>query len=196
MSQDKTIGERIKEARMAFGMSQKEFAEKAGLSGSSISRIEKGEILPTKRTLMQLCMAHEIRRDWMEQGTGPVQVPIIDQDIHDIDRAVDGASKQKKRLMAAIANCDSEAVVSITKLFLDFITEPKNKPIAEALHVGAVGEEIKEACFRGEDVLLMYSKILSEPFSSRLYDFYFKNYCYKFVFSFTEEGGIEDEKKS
>ena len=44
MTEFEKIGSKIRAARLAAGMTQKELAEKSGYTFSSISRIEKGEI--------------------------------------------------------------------------------------------------------------------------------------------------------
>ena len=99
--------------------------------------------------------------------------------------------------MAAIANCDSEAVISIAKQYFDFITSPKQKAVAEALHVGAIGLEMEGADLARKEVVSMYSQYLSKPFQTVLTDHYFSFHDYPaYTYSLTEEGGIEDEKKS
>lgn len=43
---DRRPGARIKECRESLGLTQEEFAEKVGLSGNQIARIERGESFP------------------------------------------------------------------------------------------------------------------------------------------------------
>ena len=182
MSQNKTIGERIKEARTAFGMSQKEFAEKAGLSGSSISRIEKGEIIPSAKTAKQLCIAHNIRRDWLEEGTGPMSAPPPDENEEAVMAAFDKDDENKKALLSAVAKCNSEAVVSITKLFFDFITEPKNHALIEVFHIGALSAGKNEKGVSANDVLWWNASTITDEFKERMV----KKYSLKNPFSIDE----------
>lgn len=55
------IGIRIKEMRMRAGMSQKELAEKVGLTASFISQIENNQISPSLNSFLQLCNALGIK---------------------------------------------------------------------------------------------------------------------------------------
>jgi len=52
-----TIGEQIRAARTAAGLTQIELAERAGLWQSSISDYERGEEEPDRRTLHRLADA-------------------------------------------------------------------------------------------------------------------------------------------
>ena len=51
------IGERIKRARVAAGLSQREAAKRADLSAMAISKFERGEATPTSKTLIRLARA-------------------------------------------------------------------------------------------------------------------------------------------
>jgi Zn-dependent peptidase ImmA (M78 family)/transcriptional regulator with XRE-family HTH domain len=53
------IGERIKRARIARGLSQREVAKRAQLSAMAISKFERGEATPTSTTLIRLARALE-----------------------------------------------------------------------------------------------------------------------------------------
>ncbi len=51
------LGERIKRARVAAGLSQRELASRAGLSAMAVSKFERGLANPTSRTLIRLAHA-------------------------------------------------------------------------------------------------------------------------------------------
>ncbi len=51
------IGERVRQLREAAGMSQYQLAKLAGVLGSSLSRIEKGERDPSWTTVVKLARA-------------------------------------------------------------------------------------------------------------------------------------------
>ncbi|MCK5689651.1 helix-turn-helix domain-containing protein [Myxococcota bacterium] len=55
------ISERIKRARLAAGLSQREAAKKAQLSAMAISKFERGDTTPTSKTLIRLAQALETR---------------------------------------------------------------------------------------------------------------------------------------
>jgi Zn-dependent peptidase ImmA (M78 family)/transcriptional regulator with XRE-family HTH domain len=58
------IGERIKRARAAAGLSQREAARRAELSAMAISKFERGESTPTSRTLIRLARALGTRTEF------------------------------------------------------------------------------------------------------------------------------------
>jgi Zn-dependent peptidase ImmA (M78 family) len=58
------LGERIKRARRAAGLSLREAGEKAGLSHTAISKFEKGQATPTSKSLIQLARAFGVRTEF------------------------------------------------------------------------------------------------------------------------------------
>ncbi len=60
---DKRIGKRIKERREALGMTQEQFAEKAGLTTNYISTIERGASFPRYDKLITILNALETSAD-------------------------------------------------------------------------------------------------------------------------------------
>lgn len=58
------IAERIKRARMAAGLSQRELAARAELSAMAISKFERGETTPTSGTLIRLARALGTRTEF------------------------------------------------------------------------------------------------------------------------------------
>lgn len=57
------IGENIKNARKAAGISQKELAERTGVYQKDISRWENGERTPTVAALAQICKVLQVSAD-------------------------------------------------------------------------------------------------------------------------------------
>ncbi len=57
------IGENIKNARKAAGISQKELAEQTGVYQKDISRWENGERTPTVAALAQICKVLQVSAD-------------------------------------------------------------------------------------------------------------------------------------
>lgn len=51
------IGSKLKEARMRIGMSQKELADKVGLTPSFLSQMESNQVSPSLGSFLQLCRA-------------------------------------------------------------------------------------------------------------------------------------------
>ena len=67
------ISDRIRIIREAKHLSQEGFANSIGLeSGQSISRMERGVIIPTEKNIKMICSIHGVRREFLEYGTGEI----------------------------------------------------------------------------------------------------------------------------
>ncbi|MCJ7484376.1 MAG: helix-turn-helix domain-containing protein, partial [Thermodesulfovibrionales bacterium] len=65
------VGKRIKELRTRTGMSQKELADKVGLTPSFISQLENNQIAPSLSSFLQICDALGVSlSDTLEKKTG------------------------------------------------------------------------------------------------------------------------------
>ena len=65
------VGKRIKELRLRIGMSQKELADKVGLTPSFISQLENNQIAPSLSSFIQICDALGVSlSDPLEKKTG------------------------------------------------------------------------------------------------------------------------------
>ena len=64
-----TIGARIREQRKQLGMSQEQFAEKAGITGAYLSEIERGHKMPSITTLINIVNGLEISADILLRDT-------------------------------------------------------------------------------------------------------------------------------
>lgn len=62
--------ERIKQVRNMVKMSQRAFADKIGISGPSVARLESGENNPSEQTIVLICEKFGINRKWLETGEG------------------------------------------------------------------------------------------------------------------------------
>lgn len=60
VSDRKAIAERLRSLRKSYGLSQKEFADKVGLSQSAISQFEKEERMPSTAALENIAKAFSI----------------------------------------------------------------------------------------------------------------------------------------
>lgn len=55
-----TVGEAIREARLAAGLTQVELAQRVGIPQSHVSRYERGERIPTLQSLVRIGEAMEL----------------------------------------------------------------------------------------------------------------------------------------
>lgn len=64
------LSNRIKTVREAFGLSQREFGEKLGVSRDVICNIEYGRVQPKELLLRHLCQLYKINELWLQTGEG------------------------------------------------------------------------------------------------------------------------------
>lgn len=64
------MNKRIKQLRLALGLSQGELGRKIGITTSAISRIESGENSASTQTVMLICREFSIDYDWLTTGQG------------------------------------------------------------------------------------------------------------------------------
>lgn len=65
--------ERIKQIRELNKLSQRAFAERIGISGPSVARLESGENNPGEQTIRAICSEFGIRREWLKFGEEPMK---------------------------------------------------------------------------------------------------------------------------
>lgn len=61
---------RIQQIRKTAKMTQDEFAEKIGVSKNFVWMIEKGERVPSDRTVKDICREFKANYEWLTKGTG------------------------------------------------------------------------------------------------------------------------------
>ena len=66
-----TISERIFERLGQLSMTQKEFAEKAGIQQSTISEWKKNKTNPASDKILAICKALDVSPEWLLSGVDP-----------------------------------------------------------------------------------------------------------------------------
>lgn len=61
---------RLREIRKKLGFTQNEFGEKIGLTGSTISDIERGKLSLTDRNISLICEKLGVNETWLRTGEG------------------------------------------------------------------------------------------------------------------------------
>ena len=64
--------ERIRQARKALNMTQKEFGKKLGLTQTTLSMIEIGESVIVEKNVKLICATFNISEHWLRTGNGPM----------------------------------------------------------------------------------------------------------------------------
>lgn len=68
------LGERIKQIRLAAGLTQQQFAERICLSRNFIAVIETSGRKPSDRTVSDICREFGVSLAWLEEGVGDMYV--------------------------------------------------------------------------------------------------------------------------
>lgn len=64
------MNERIKTLRLELSLTQSEFGEKLGISQNYVWMIEKGDRVPSDRTVADICRVFGVNEDWLRTGQG------------------------------------------------------------------------------------------------------------------------------
>ena len=103
---------RIRDLRKThLKMTQKAFAEALGLSQNFVWQIEKGERLPSDRTISDICRIFDIQEEWLRYGLEPMRASRSkEEEIAElVGSALTGTSEFKKAVIRMICSrSDSE----------------------------------------------------------------------------------------
>lgn len=64
------MNERLKELRKALGLSGEKFGESLGITRFAISQIETGKNKLTDQMVKLICLAYNVREEWLRTGKG------------------------------------------------------------------------------------------------------------------------------
>ena len=77
-----TENERVREIRKVKGLTMRQFGEKIGVVGSTISDIENGRRSLNRQNLLAICREFRVNEDWLRTGEGEMFVePDEDEEI-------------------------------------------------------------------------------------------------------------------
>ena len=104
------VNTRIIELRKNLNLTQDEFAKKIGLSRNFIWMIEKGDRIPSDRTISDICRTFGVDEIWLRDGIGePFREKTQEEHIAEVLGGVLAGSEQSKaRLIRAVANLPDE----------------------------------------------------------------------------------------
>lgn len=68
------IGQRIKQVRKESGLTQAKFADRLNLKKSTVGNYEVGLLIPSDRTIADICRVFDINETWLRTGEGEMYV--------------------------------------------------------------------------------------------------------------------------
>jgi repressor LexA len=90
------IAHRIKETRLARGLTQQAFAASLGIVQGFLSDVERGRKIPSDTLLIALCHLYEINEEWLFSGEGEVTRKAFPQE--EFDRIIASRTTLLKRV--------------------------------------------------------------------------------------------------
>ena len=118
------MNNRIKYIRKdVFNLSQKEFADKIGLSENFVWMIEKGTRTPSDRTIADICREFGVDRVWLETGAGDPFRPVDrnEQIAAILSRAIAGNTTARDRLIRAFSQLPDEMFEQAEKILEEIV---------------------------------------------------------------------------
>lgn len=101
-TENKTIGERIRQVRRDKKMNQTDFGKTISVSQNYLSAIEKNDNLATDKIIKLICLIYGVSEDWLRNGEGPMY-SAEDSDSERFRQAATGIEMaDDKRAMAAL----------------------------------------------------------------------------------------------
>ena len=123
------MNERIKHFRKnVLNLSQKDFADKLGLSENFVWMVEKGARIPSDRTISDICRIFDIQEDWLRHGLEPM-------------RTAKSKEEEISELVGSAFNGSSEFKLAVIRMICSR-TDEELKALEAAL--SAVYESIKK----------------------------------------------------
>lgn len=110
------MNERIKELRKTLKLSQEEFGNRIGITGSGISKIESGANNVAERTIKAICKEFNVSYMWLTNGEGEMFIDSDDDFLERIDRIMMGESDARKNIFKALLYASDEDIEAFARI--------------------------------------------------------------------------------
>lgn len=117
---------RIAQLRKKEGMTQKKFAEKIGVSENYVWMMEKGDRVPSDRTISDVCREFGVNEGWLRTGEGEMYIPKTRNDqLVDFFREILGADDNDflRSFCTALASMDKDQLHQLANLSESVLTK-------------------------------------------------------------------------
>lgn len=98
------MNSRLKTIRKELKLTQNEFGEKIGITGATVSDIERGKLALTDRNISLICEKLLINEEWIRYGTGEMFLPTLPID-------------EFSQLLSDIEDSDDEFIKNFLKAY-------------------------------------------------------------------------------
>lgn len=121
-----SIGDRVLQIRKENKLTQDDFAKKIKLSKNFVWMLEKGERVPSDRTISDICREFSISEEWLKTGNGDMYIIPIEEEALIISELIEKDSPVY------------DLVKSIIKIYKDL--DVKSQEVLEKFCVDLAGE--------------------------------------------------------
>lgn len=126
-------------------MTQAEFAKSIGLSTNFVWMLEKGERVPSDRTISDICRCFSVSEQWLRTGEGPMfqQKSLSDELFDTFKDFMKDAPDLRRRLILGLSKLNKEEWKLIDQIARKLLeeessAESKKPPLAMAARGGKV----------------------------------------------------------
>lgn len=118
------ISTRLLQVRKDQGLSQADFAQKLNLSQNFVWLTEKGQRLPSDRTIADICRVFGVNEVWLRTGAGEMYTPRTrEEELAAIFANVFISDDAKSRLIRAMARMPDEAFPAFIQFLEDLVKQ-------------------------------------------------------------------------
>lgn len=117
---------RLHYLRKSLKLSQEDFGKRLGVTGASISRLEKGERNITEQMILSICREYSVREEWIRYGSKPMY---IEESTFSLDDFVkkNQATDLELEIMKAYFELDPDLRKTVIDHFKDRLLRTDNK---------------------------------------------------------------------
>ena len=111
-------------------MTQEEFADKAGMKRSTLSKYENGENVPSAAAFALICKEFDVNEDWLRTGEGEMFVPKSrDEELAEFFGNVQGIGPEsfKRRFVAMLSRLEEEDWALLERMAERLLAETKKE---------------------------------------------------------------------
>lgn len=113
------MNERIKELRLALGISQQKFADRIGIARGNIAAYEVNKNEPSNAVISLICKEFDVSETWLREGIGEMFIEKskdeqISEMLGEIQKS--GEDSFKHRLVSALSELDENGWETLEKL--------------------------------------------------------------------------------
>ena len=122
-----TFSDRLNQVISDSGLTKTAFAKRIEVSQGFVSQLCSGSFNPSPRTISAICREFNIRREWLENGEGPMHLPQPEQDMSYIDILMQDCRSPFPDLVRAILIAYDRASPAGKQAINDYIQQVKSE---------------------------------------------------------------------